>query len=69
MNPRKPVGKAIRACVSAQPLSLCGVRAPRVPERPSSPRENLSLCGAGAPRRQARAERAPHTRTASEVVA
>ena len=48
MNPRKPVGKAIRACVSAQPLSLCG---------------------AGAPRRQARAERAPHTSTASEVVA
>jgi hypothetical protein len=29
MNPRKPVGKALRACVSAQPLSLCGAGAPR----------------------------------------
>jgi hypothetical protein len=87
MNPRKPVGKALRACVSAQLPEVGAGLAPAHPVilRPEGPKNPIALqvpwdpslapawrgslrmtCDGGS---KARAERAPHTSTASEVVA
>jgi len=46
MNPRKPVGQALRACASAQPLSLCGAGAPRRQARAEHVPHTSTLCRA-----------------------